>query len=154
MRIFVLAAVVGISVVGLGSPLRGEEPSDEEVCVPSIPVCRLKPIRKPIKKWIYCVKRVPYCYHGCPCPCDGDGCEYRPKCECVPRYKNVLLKKEIVVAEICLFDCVLEYDPICAPPGPVEPCPDEPHTDELEAPPGPPPSAKPKLGPTARRERE
>src|SRR5262245_6055940 len=68
--------------------------------------CKLVPEVKQIKKTVYevqevpfCVKKLPplcslFCHHGC------DDCEVCPECQC-PRYKKVLVKKEVVCKEIC-----------------------------------------------------
>jgi hypothetical protein len=75
--------------------------------------CRLVPEKRQIKKTVYevqevpfCVKKLPplwslLCHHGC------DDCEVCPDCQC-PRYKKVLVKKEIVCKEICTTKCVVE----------------------------------------------
>jgi hypothetical protein len=72
--------------------------------------CKLVPQTKQIKKTVYEVKEVPLCltklppllsllHHQC--------CDECPECEC-PRYKRVLLKKEVVCAEVCEMKCVVE----------------------------------------------
>src|SRR4051812_2519863 len=75
--------------------------------------CQLVPEKKQIKKTVYEVKEVPFCvkklpplwsllcHHGC------DDCEVCPDCQC-PRYKKVLVKKEIVCKEICTTKCVVQ----------------------------------------------
>jgi len=75
--------------------------------------CKLVPETKQIKKPVYEVQEVPFCvkklpplwslfhHHGC------DDCEVCPDCQC-PRYKKVLVKKEIVCKEICTSKCVVE----------------------------------------------
>ena len=75
--------------------------------------CQLVPETKQIKKTVYevqevpfCLKKLPplwslFCHHGC-----GD-CEVCPDCQC-PRYKKVLVKKEIVCKEICTTKCVVQ----------------------------------------------
>ena len=71
--------------------------------------CKLVPETKQIKKTVYDVKEVPFClpklpplfsFHRACC----DDC---PECDC-PRYKRVLIKKEIVCEEICSYKCVIE----------------------------------------------
>jgi hypothetical protein len=81
--------------------------------------CKLVPETKQIKKTVYEVQEVPYClkklppffslfhHHGC------DDCAMCAECQC-PRYKKVLVKKEIVCREICTSKCVVEEH--------VEPC--------------------------------
>ena len=82
--------------------------------------CKLVPETKQIKKTVYevqevpfCVKKLPplwslFCHHGC------DECEVCPDCQC-PRYKKVLVKKEIVCKEICTSKCVVE-EHVCRVP--------------------------------------
>lgn len=74
--------------------------------------CKLVPDKKQIKKTVYEVKEVPFCLHKLPPLClhhHGDCCD---ECQCrecdCPRYKKVLLKKEIVCEEICTTKCVVE----------------------------------------------
>jgi hypothetical protein len=74
--------------------------------------CRLVPETKQIKKTIYEVQEVPFCvkklpplwslfhHHGCDC----DQCA---ECQC-PRYRKVLVKKDVVCREICTSKCVVE----------------------------------------------
>ena len=74
--------------------------------------CQLVPETKQIKKTVYEVQEVPYClkklpplwslfcHHGC-------DCEVCPDCQC-PRYKKVLVKKEVVCKEICTTKCVVQ----------------------------------------------
>lgn len=72
--------------------------------------CRLVPEKKQIKKTVYEVKEVPFCLHKLP-PLHllhhRDCCDECVECDC-PRYKKVLLKKEIVCDEICTTKCVVE----------------------------------------------
>ena len=67
--------------------------------------CVLVPERKPIKKTVYECKEVPYCEHALP---KFGHCDCCPSCKACPKYKKVLLKKEIVVGEICTTKCVVE----------------------------------------------
>ena len=67
--------------------------------------CRLVEEKKPIKKTIYECKEVPYCQH-LPQPLFSGGCCV--ECQACPRYKKVLLKKEITVGEKCVTKCVVE----------------------------------------------
>jgi hypothetical protein len=82
--------------------------------------CKLVPETRQIKKTVYEVQEVPYCvkklpplwslfhHHGC------DQCEASPDCQC-PRYKKVLVKKEVVCKEICTTKCVVE-EHVCRVP--------------------------------------
>jgi hypothetical protein len=74
--------------------------------------CRLVPETKQIKKVVYEVQEVPFCLKKLP-PllslfhhrgCDCDQCA---ECDC-PRYKKVLVKKEVVCCEVCASKCVVE----------------------------------------------
>ena len=67
--------------------------------------CVMKVEKKPIKKVVYECKQVPFCVHKVPrlgeCGCCAE-------CEACPRFKTVLIKKEIVVGEKCETKCVVE----------------------------------------------
>jgi hypothetical protein len=75
--------------------------------------CKLVPDMKQIKKTVYevkeepfCVKKLPplwslFCHHKC------NDCEVCPDCQC-PRYRKVMVKKEIVCKEICTTKCVVQ----------------------------------------------
>ena len=74
--------------------------------------CQLVPEVKQIKKVVYEVREVPYCLKKLPPLCSlfhsrGCGCEACAECDC-PRYKKVLVKKEIVCGEICTSKCVVQ----------------------------------------------
>jgi len=72
--------------------------------------CKLVPDKKQIKKTVYEVKEVPFCLHKLPplfSHLHGDCCDECLECDC-PRYKKVLIKKEIVCEEICGTKCVIE----------------------------------------------
>jgi hypothetical protein len=75
--------------------------------------CQLVPDKKQIKKTVYEVQEVPYCLKKLPplwslfCHHHGCDCEVCPDCQC-PRYKKVLVKKEIVCKEICTTKCVVQ----------------------------------------------
>jgi len=72
-------------------------------------VCKLHPDKKQTKKTVYSVKEVPFCLHKLTCPLKHDTCcEQCKECECVARYKKVLMKREIVVCEECTTKCVPE----------------------------------------------
>ena len=89
--------------------------------------CKLVPETKQIKKTVYEVQEVPFClkklpplcsllhHHGC------DECEVCPECQC-PRYKKVLVKKEVVCKEICGTKCVIEEHHHRVPCCVCEPC--------------------------------
>jgi hypothetical protein len=67
--------------------------------------CKQVPDKKPIKKTVYECREVPYCQHKLPRLGHGDCC---PECEACPKFKKVLVKKEIVVGETCGTKCVPE----------------------------------------------
>jgi hypothetical protein len=72
--------------------------------------CKMVPDVKQIKKTVYECKEVPFCLHKLP-PLFShhkhDCCDECLECDC-PRYKKVLLKKEIVCKEVCGTKCVIE----------------------------------------------
>jgi hypothetical protein len=89
--------------------------------------CRLVPEIKQIKKTVYEVREEPYClkklppllslFHRTSC----DDCGQCDECQC-PRYRKVLVKKEVVCKEICTTKCVVEQhvqrvpcQPVCQP---------------------------------------
>lgn len=74
--------------------------ADGECCLG----CQRVMDNKPIKKTIYCCKLVPFCLPGCqnPLRCGQTCCG---ECEAQPRWKRVLLKKEIVVGHTCGTKC-------------------------------------------------
>lgn len=72
----------------------------EETCYREVVVgcrCRLVPETKSVKKFVYSYKDVPYCRPNCPNPLrrcgDSEACT---ECEYCPRYKRVLVKREVV----------------------------------------------------------
>ncbi len=67
--------------------------------------CRLEPEVKPVKKIVYEAKRVPVCEHRLPPFLHEDCC---PKCAACPKYKTVLIKKELECGEKCKLKCVAE----------------------------------------------
>jgi hypothetical protein len=123
-RLFCLAALAAWSAAAIAgdplSPVRCDTVCPQCGCQEQIVYkdcithrCRLVPDNRPIKKTVYEVKEVPFClpklpsfcslfhHKGC---CDSCGCV---ECEC-PRYKKVLVKKEIVCGEICGYKCEVE----------------------------------------------
>jgi hypothetical protein len=74
--------------------------------------CKLVPEVKQIKKTVYEVHEVPYCLKKLPPLWSllhhrGCDCEMCAQCQC-PRYKKVLVMKEVVCKEICTSKCVVE----------------------------------------------
>jgi hypothetical protein len=63
--------------------------------------CVKVPETKTIKKTVYDVKCVPVCEHR---PAKFLHCDCCPVCDL--KYKKVLVKREIVVAEVCITKCV------------------------------------------------
>ena len=83
--------------------------------------CKLVPETKKIMKTVYEVQCVPYCLKKLPPICSllhhhGCDCEMCAECQC-PRYKKVLVKKEVVCKEICTSKCVVEEQRV-----PCQPC--------------------------------
>lgn len=83
----------------------------EETCYREVVVssrCKLVPETKSVKKAVYSYKDVPYCRPNCPNPLDrwGDA-ETCTACECCPRYKRVLVKREVVEKKETM-KCVVE----------------------------------------------
>ena len=116
-RRFLFAAIVA-TISALGNVAMAEAPP-----YPAPPLqigfhdcvthsCVLVPEVKQIKKTVYEVQEVPYCLKKLPPLCSlfhhhGCDCEMCAECQC-PRYKKVLVKKEIVCKEICTTKCVIE----------------------------------------------
>jgi len=74
--------------------------------------CVLVPEVKQIKKTEYEVHEVPYCVKRLPPLLSllhhrGCDCQMCAECQC-PRYKKVLVKKEVVCKEICTTKCVVQ----------------------------------------------
>lgn len=67
--------------------------------------CKMVDDKKVTKKWVYECKEVPFCLHRVPRVGQCDCC---PECQACPRYKRVLIKKEIVVCEEPITKCVPE----------------------------------------------
>lgn len=142
-----LLAVIGAALIAasaaadsnlLGDSANACPKCHEGVCFKEVVTYRCKqvPDNKPIKKTVYECREVPYCLHKLPRLGHGGCCL---ECEACPRFKKVLVKKEVVVGETCGTKCVPEKFvervpvPCCrcgyAPTGPV---------------PTPAPSAEPK----------
>ena len=83
----------------------------EETCYREVVVssaCRLVPDTKTVKKTVYSYKDIPYCRHACPNPLTRWGsAEPCTECDCKPRTRRVLLKREIVEKQP-VFKCVVE----------------------------------------------
>jgi hypothetical protein len=79
-------------------------------CAP--PTCyTCRPEVKPVKKVVYECKLVPYCEHRLP-HC-GD-CQCCPQCQTCPKFKRVLLKREIECGQA--WTCAPEEAPCCGHP--------------------------------------
>jgi hypothetical protein len=119
------AIPVAASLGGRHCPHCGQ--CQEEICYQNVVThrCVLVPDVKQIKKTVYECKEVPFCLHKLPklfSHHKHDCCEDCPECEC-PRYKKVLLKKEIVCEEICGTKCVIEEVVERVPCRVCKPCP-------------------------------
>ena len=67
--------------------------------------CKMVPDVKPIKKIVYECKEVPYCQHKLP---KFGHCDCCPECKACPKFKKVLIKREIICGETCGTKCVVE----------------------------------------------
>lgn len=67
--------------------------------------CKMVPDNKPIKKTVYECKEVPYCEHKLS---KFGHCDCCPECQACPKFKKVLIKREIVTGEKCGTKCVPE----------------------------------------------
>jgi hypothetical protein len=118
LSILVLLAMA-VRVAAEGPPC----PQEQCVCQDCVTHrCKLVPELKQIKKTVYEVKEVPFCLKKLPPLCSlfhhhGCNCEACAECDC-PRYKKVLVKKEIVCEEVCGTKCVIE----CVPCQACQPC--------------------------------
>jgi hypothetical protein len=117
----VLLFAVAISAKAADGPLaiRVQDQSPCPECVEHR--CQVVPVTKQIKKTVYEVKEAPFCIKKLP-PlwslfhdrgCSGETCA---DCQC-PRYRKVLVQKEIVCKEICTTKCVVEERRV-----PCQPC--------------------------------
>jgi hypothetical protein len=68
--------------------------------------CKMVPHKKEVKKTVYECKEVPFCLHKLSHHHHDCGC--CPECESCPRYKTVLLKKEVVDHVVCGTKCEVE----------------------------------------------
>jgi hypothetical protein len=117
VRIGAVLGVLGGAAAWGQSPAGGPLPgAGGSVCVTH--ECRLVPEVKQIKKTVYEVQEVPYCLKKLPPlwslwrrDCQ-QACE---ECEC-PRYRKVLVKKEVVCREVCTTKCVVQEHAHACPP--------------------------------------
>lgn len=87
--------------------------------------CVMVPDVKQIKKTVYECKEEPFCLHKLPSlfsHLKHECCNDCPECDC-PRYKKVLLKKEVVCKEVCGTKCVIEEVVERVPCRVCRPCP-------------------------------
>jgi len=130
--VFLLALVLTVvqsTAIGQNvAPVQVGPPCPEPVCYHDVIChrCVQVPDKREIKKTVYEVHEVPFClpklpplhsllHHNCCC----DQCV---ECQC-PRYKKVLVKKEIVCGEICGTKCVIEEFVERVPCKACAPCP-------------------------------
>lgn len=134
LRLTILVAIAGLII---GGPASAQPPGSDQEC--KIPICCPKIVEKDVKKIVYGCKLVPYCQpSGCCLKC----C---PTCNPCPRYRKVLLKKEIVVCKRCDPQCVIEY----ADPCPPSECPPS-QCAPLESPPPQYPGGNPRASAASR----
>ncbi|MBI3860555.1 MAG: hypothetical protein HY290_01520 [Planctomycetia bacterium] len=85
----------------------------EKTCYREVVVrshCRLVPEIKSVKKTVYSYKDVAFCRPNCPNPVRRCGdAEICTECECCPRYRRVLVKREVVEKKEG-FKCVVEEE--------------------------------------------
>jgi hypothetical protein len=111
LALFFLAAAIQQARGGDG-PAPSCSPERAGYCECVTHSCQLVPEVKQIKKVVYEVREVPYCLKKLPPLCSLFGrrccqeCGECAECDC-PRYKKVLVKKEIVCGEICTSKCVV-----------------------------------------------
>src|SRR5688500_14862756 len=67
--------------------------------------CTIVDERSPIKKAAYERPEVAFCLHRLP---KFGHCDCCPQCQECPRYKRVLIKKEIIVGYECVTKCIPE----------------------------------------------
>jgi hypothetical protein len=71
--------------------------------------CVVVPARKQLTKTVYEVREVPFCLPKLPSLLGHlrKCCSACPECDC-PRYRKVLLKKQVVCEEVCVHACVVK----------------------------------------------
>jgi len=103
-----LLLVVAFSLVQTGNIALAECPycNDSGCCYEDVVKyrCVQVPDKKPVKKIFYECKCIPFCTAPLP---PFFGCECESDCSC-PRFKHVLIKREVQVGEICTTKCVIE----------------------------------------------
>jgi hypothetical protein len=82
--------------------------------------CQIVTEQRPIKKTVYECREVPFCLHCLP---KFGHCDCCPQCQECPRYKRVLIKREIIVGYECVTKCVPEALPPCGSLKEVPPVP-------------------------------
>jgi hypothetical protein len=132
MKAIALMAIMGLASFELvaedAAPSYSQE-SQPKVCFQDCVThsCQFVPEKKQIKKTVYEVKEVPFCAKKLPplwrlfCHQACDECEACPDCQC-PRYKKVLVRKEVVVKEICVAKCVVQEHVERLPCQPIQGC--------------------------------
>ena len=109
---FLVLSWLGVSSIATGQPpvpTPNAESHDVLVCLPcNETVYRLVPETKPIKKTVYEAKRVPFCYHCMGALVAHGRCI---QCKGVVRWKNVLVKREIICGEKTEMKYVAEPAP-------------------------------------------
>jgi len=108
----IFVVLVSIEALAADGPVvcRQPEQAGFQECVTHC--CVLVPEVKQVKKTVYEVHEVPYCVKKLPPLLSllhhrGCDCQMCAECQC-PRYKKVLVKKEVVCKEICTTKCVVE----------------------------------------------
>jgi hypothetical protein len=117
--VFAIALMMGRCLNAAEPASASPLPSQSPCCECVTHCCKLVPDVKQIKKTVYDVQEVPYCLKKLPPLCTlfhhrGCECELCAECQC-PRYKKVLVKKEVVCKEICTTKCVVEEHRVPCP---------------------------------------
>ena len=120
-----LASVAAVSMASAGTPGGCGDASCGGCKGPG--QCVLVPETKAVKKVVYELKCVPYCDHAPPSCLHGRGCtecdlcgkakdgsghglscgsHCCPQCRAHPKYKKVLVKREVEVGKTCTVKCV------------------------------------------------
>ncbi len=119
MRTNLWTVLAVIAITGMAVAAVAQEPcipagapagcNSNGVCAPG-PCCRMVTEMVPVKKIVYSTKCVPVCelHPGSHCGHGGGCCDSGCGPTCKLHYKNVLIKKEIVVGHKCVTKCVVQ----------------------------------------------
>ena len=106
MHARILSALATIAVLLTSATAWGGDcPHCKNCCDEVTYRCKMVPDVKPIKKIVYECKEVPYCEHKLP---KFGHCDCCPECKACPKFKKVLIKREIICGETCGTKCIVE----------------------------------------------